>query len=87
MSQRSDHEPQVIDVSGDSSASAFNEALSITVRGDKIIYHRGAHAGGTHRVSAMRAQDAGLVALVQKRLDGSGLIRFEYIAQRTNKRS
>lgn len=86
MNQPSEREPRVIDVSAELDPKAFDEALSLTVRGDKIIYHRGAHAGGRHKSSAMLAQEAGLVALVQGRIEKNGDKRFVYIAQRTGKK-
>lgn len=86
MNQPSEREPQVVDLTGELDPKAFDVALTQTVRGDKIIYHRGAHAGGRHKSSAMLAQEAGLVALVQGRIEKSGDKRFIYIAQRTAKR-
>ena len=86
MNRPSKREPQVIDISADNNPRAFDEALAQTVRGDKIIYHPGAHAGGRHKGSAMRAQEAGLVALVQGRIDKPGVVKFVYIAQRTGKK-
>ena len=86
MSPTSEREPKIIDIAGDSDPKALDAALAATVRGDKIIYHRGAHAGGRHKGSAMRAQEAGLVALVQGRIDKTGGVKFVYIAQRTGKK-
>ena len=86
MNRPSKPEPQVIDISTDNNPRAFDEALAQTVRGDKIIYHTGAHAGGRHKANAMAAQEAGLVALVQGRIEKGGDTRFIYIAQRTAKR-
>jgi len=86
MNQHSKPEPKTIDVSSDMGLNAFDEAVKITSKGDTIIYHRGAHAGGRHKFSAMVAQDEGFVALVQKRMDKAGDARFEYLAQRTGKK-
>jgi len=86
MSPTSEREAQTIDLSGKLNPEAFTVALANTQRGDKIIYHRGAHAGGRYRSDAAAAQEAGLVALVQGRMDKSGDKRFVYIAQRTGKK-
>lgn len=86
MNQPSEREPKIIDITGELDPKAFDVALLDTVRGDKIIYHRGAHAGGRHKTSAMLAQEAGLVALVQGRIEKGGDKRFIYIAQRTGKK-
>ena len=86
MSPISEYMPQTIDIANDLDPAAFDAALAKTRRGDKIIYHRGAHAGGRHKGSAMLAQEAGLVALVQGRIDKTGVVKFVYIAQRTGKK-
>lgn len=86
MNQPSEREPKIVDITGELDPKAFDVALLDTVRGDKIIYHRGAHAGGRHKTSAMLAQEAGLVSLVQGRVKNNGLDRFVYIAQRTGKK-
>jgi hypothetical protein len=86
MNQPSKPKPQVIDLSGKNDPEAFTLALADTYKGDKIIYHRGLFAGGRYKADAAAAQEAGLVALVQERIDKSGDRRFVYIAQRTGKR-
>lgn len=74
---------QVVDTSKNASPKAFDEALTVTRKGDWIIYYVGPSVGGIHRHNAMDASDAGLVALVQKRAQGRD---FSYIAQRTAKK-
>lgn len=86
MSLTSEREVKIIDISGKLDPEAFTLALVDTQRGDKIIYHRGAHAGGRYKSDAAAAQEAGLVSLVQGRIDKNGTQRFVYIAQRTGKR-
>ena len=86
MNQPSKPEPQIIDLFGKNDPEAFTLALVDTQRGDKIIYHRGLFAGGRYKADAAAAQEAGLVALVQGRIDKSGDRRFVYIAQRTGKK-
>jgi hypothetical protein len=79
----SKQEQRIIDIAVERDPKAFDESLATANTGDKIIYHRGEFAGGRHKTNAMVAQDAGLVALVQRRI---GPKQFEYIAQRTKKR-
>lgn len=86
MNQPSKPEQQVIDLAGKTNPEAFNEALTLTCKGDKIIYHRGLFAGGRYRAAASLAHDAGLVSLVQGRINKDGDTRFVYIAQRTGKK-
>lgn len=76
-------EPQVIDVSGSLSTKAFYEALTTTRKGDSIIYHVGEFAAGVHKLKAWGAYEDDLVTLVQRKL---GPKRFQFIAQRTNRR-
>lgn len=83
MNQTSKPEPQVFDIEKTMRKSEFADTLAKAQHGDKIIYARGVTVGGINKQAALDAQEAGLVALVQKRL-GKG--RFEYIAQRTKKR-
>lgn len=70
--------PNVIDIAQKPSNDAFLKALNAAQTGDKIVYHRGEHAGGAHKVAAFRAAGRGLVSLVQKRVAPR---TFEYIAQ------
>ena len=86
MSPTSEREVKVIDLTGKNDPEAFTLALADTYRGDKIIYHRGLFAGGRYKADAAAAQEAGLVSLVQGRIDKSGDKRFAYIAQRTGKK-
>lgn len=83
MNQNSKSEPKVFDIADVGKKGEFANCLAQAEYGDKIIYSRGLYAGGLHREAAMSACEAGLVALVQKRI-GKG--RFDYIAQRTRKR-
>lgn len=83
MNQISKREPVVFDIADVNKKGEFANCLAQAQYGDKIIYSRGLYAGGLHRDAAMSACEAGLVALVQKRI-GKG--RFDYIAQRTRKR-
>jgi hypothetical protein len=68
----------VIDITNTRKPDAFDNALAVSRRGDKIIYYRGEAAVGAHKKPALKASDAGRVSLVQKRL-GPGM--FEYTAQ------
>ena len=86
MSLTSERAVKVVDLSGKMDPEAFTLALVDTDKGDKIIYHRGLFAGGRYKADAAAAQEAGLVALVQGRVNKSGDARFVYIAQRTGKR-
>jgi len=79
----SEQAQRVIDITAERDPNRFYEALTLTRAGDTILYHRGEFAGGMHKKNAMAAQEAGLVALVQRRI---GPEKFEYMAQRTKKR-
>ena len=68
----------IIDIS-DKGVGAWQEAISKTVPGDQIVYHKGAFCAGNHRRAAMEASNRKLVCLVQRKV-GSG--EFHYIAQR-----
>jgi len=70
--------PDVIDIAPNTKSDAFLKALNVAKAGDKIVYHRGEHAGGAHKSAAFRAAGRGLVSLVQKRVAPR---TFEYIAQ------
>jgi hypothetical protein len=83
MNRTSKPEPKVIDIADTNKKGEFTKQLAETTHGDKIIYSRGAYAGGMHKQEALDAHEAGYVGLVQKRI-GDG--RFAYIAQRTRKR-
>lgn len=51
--------------------------------GDKVAYHVGRNASGDVCRCAMDMADAGLVALVQRRVSPHGAPMFQYEAQRT----
>tara|TARA_R110000803_G_scaffold1880_2_gene6218 strand:+ start:1174 stop:1407 length:234 start_codon:yes stop_codon:yes gene_type:complete len=73
----------IIDISIQIGKMKFDDALKATKYGDTIIYHVGEYAGGKHKHEALAAAGGGLVALVQKRL---GKNKFQYLAQRSNKK-
>ncbi|HEY7822953.1 MAG TPA: hypothetical protein VIG24_08980 [Acidimicrobiia bacterium] len=60
----------------------FDKWLAKAERGDSVVYHRGRHAGGPVCQRAMALQEAGLVNLVQRRVDKE----FQFEAQRTKMR-
>jgi hypothetical protein len=68
----------IVDIS-DKDAGAWQDAISKTVPGDQIIYHKGPFCAGLHRRAAMQASNRKLVCLVQRKV-GAG--EFHYIAQR-----
>lgn len=86
MNQDSEPEQRVFDLSNNRNPKAFDETLTLTRKGDLIIYHVGLFAGGIHSRAASLAHEAGLVTLVQRRRNTTGHDRFEYIAQRTSKK-
>lgn len=86
MSQHSEPEQRVFDISDNRNPKAFNETLTLTRKGDVIIYHAGLFAAGVHKAPAVDAHVAGLVTLAQRRRNTTGHDRFEYIAQRTSKK-
>ena len=86
MNQHSEPEQQVFDISDNRNPKAFSETLTLTRKGDVIIYHTGLFAAGAHKAPAVDAYVAGLVTLIQRRRNTTGNDRFEYIAQRTSKK-
>lgn len=66
--------------------SDFDSTLASCEPGDRIIYYRGLHAAGSLCRFATRRAGEGYVTLVQRRLAYTGQDRFQYEAQRTNKR-
>lgn len=58
----------------------FNRKLEEIDVGDTIIYHIGAYAKGPHKADALRAYDAGLCLLYQRKLDDG---QFAYTAYKT----
>ena len=71
---------------GERNKNAFNEAVRLCQPGDKIIYHVGLFAGGHFKADAMDAYRAGKVTLYTKRLSHQGGNRFQYIAERVEKK-
>ena len=78
--------PLIHDISQNRNPETFYATLTLTSRGDWIIYHRGIHAAGAHKADALDAANAGLVNLAQRRVEGTNPAEFEYIAQRTSKK-
>ncbi|MCR9148200.1 MAG: hypothetical protein NXH74_13550 [Rhodobacteraceae bacterium] len=66
----------VIDITG-LRRGAFGLAMETAAKGDRILYHVGAHCAGAHRVDARAAFDGGSVLLTMRKRDR---FVFEYIA-------
>lgn len=66
----------MIDITG-LRRGAFGLAMETAAKGDRILYHFGAHCAGAHRVDARAAFEGGSVLLTMRKRDR---FVFEYIA-------